>query len=173
MPICRICKAQLDKSKDDWIMPSKNYYYHKDCYNNWKNSKKETDAEWTSMIFDFLGKDLKVKYNKFMIDEQIKKYQKEHSFTVKGIYFALKYHYEIKKNKWEEAKGHGGIGIVPYVYQDSVNYWVEQERKKKGFLEALENQVKERADREVIKIKKPQQQKKKVRYELDDIGGEE
>ena len=35
---CRICKEKFDTSqliKDiDWVMPSKNWYYHKNCYDD-------------------------------------------------------------------------------------------------------------------------------------------
>jgi hypothetical protein len=39
MPQCRVCKEKIDKTKDDWIMPSKNYYYHKSCYKSWKKAE--------------------------------------------------------------------------------------------------------------------------------------
>ena len=93
-----------------------------------------------------------------------------HTKCYKGIYFALKYFYEVKKNAWD--KGHGGIGIVGYVYQDSVEYWTEQERKQRGFMEALEKQLEGRQTREVVKIKRPQTKKAKTKYSLDDVGGE-
>ena len=43
MPHCRICKVEIDKENDDWIMPSKNYYYHRKCYEDWKQSTPATD----------------------------------------------------------------------------------------------------------------------------------
>jgi hypothetical protein len=45
MPICRVCKQEIDKRKDNWIMPSRNYYYHKLCYADLKDVKKEKTQE--------------------------------------------------------------------------------------------------------------------------------
>ena len=40
MPECRICHMPIDKVRQkeniDWIMPSKGWYYHKECYETWK-----------------------------------------------------------------------------------------------------------------------------------------
>ena len=36
MAHCRICKEEIDKEKDDWIMPVNKWYYHRTCYEMWK-----------------------------------------------------------------------------------------------------------------------------------------
>ena len=37
---CRICKAKIDTdSSTNWVMPSKNYYYHKTCYDDFGKKK--------------------------------------------------------------------------------------------------------------------------------------
>lgn len=168
MAECRICHKPIDKNKTDWIMPSRNYYYHKECYDSWKNAARPEDEDWIPMIYDLLGKEMKVSYNYFLCETQRKKFIKENKFTNKGIYFTLKYFYEIKKNPWD--KGHGGIGIVPYTYKESTDYWINQENKKRGFMDAIEKQIMERSQREVIKIKKSQNNRNKAKYNLDDIG---
>ena len=155
----------IDKAKSDWIMPSQNWYYHKECYETWR-AAPSTDEEWIAMIFDFLARDLKVSYNYHLCKQQIENYWKKQKINPKGIYFALKYFYEIKKNPWE--KGHGGIGIVPYVIDDARAYWIEQERKKRGFMQQIEANAKEQT---VIRIARAQ--RKREKYNLDDIGGEE
>mgnify|MGYP003571246172 CR=1 FL=1 len=75
----------------------------------------------------------------------------------------MKYFYEVKHNPWV---GHGGLGIVPYVFTEAKNYWIEQERKKHGFMKALEEEEKEKV---VIKLTRKRESKEK--YNLDDIGG--
>ena len=99
-----------------------------------------------------------------MIEAQINKFVKENKCTIKGIFFTLKYFYQIKGNPWE--KGHGGIGIVPYVFEDAKAYWIAQEQKKRGFLKQLETEAKERT---VIKLTRPERRREK--YNLDEIGG--
>lgn len=167
MPECRFCHIQIDKTKEiegvDWIMPSKNWYYHKTCYDTWK-AAPATDEEWKLLIYDFLARDLKVKYNYHLCEAQIAKFWKENKINPKGIYFTLKYFYEIKNNSWE--KGHGGLGIVPWVFTDAKNYWIEQEKKKRGFLKTLESNLKEKT---IIRITKTQ--RKTEKYDLNSIGG--
>lgn len=167
MPECRICHYPIDKKPEtegiDWIQPSRGWYFHKTCYDTWK-AAPATDEEWVSMIFDFLARDMKVKYNYHLCKAQIEKFWKDNKINPKGIYFTLKYFYEVKHNSWE--KGHGGLGIVPWVFDDAKQYWIEQERKKRGFLKELEVQSKERS---VIKITR--KEKTRDKYNLDDIGG--
>ena len=167
MPECRICHLAIKKEKEkeniDWIMPSKNYYYHKKCYETWKETPT-SEQDWIDLIYDFLSRDLKVSYDYFKCSAQIKKFWKENKINPKGIYFTLKYFYEIKNNTW--SKGYGGLGIVPYVFTEAKNYWIEQERKKHGFIEQLEKQIKER---KVIKIKRQNQTKNK--YNLEEVEG--
>ena len=165
MPQCRICHYPIDIKKEiegvDWIRPSINYYYHVSCYNTWK-AAPSTDEEWVDMIFDFLARDMKVSYNYHMCKAQIDKFWKENKINPKGIYFTLKYFYEIKHNSWD--KSHGGLGIVPWVFNDAKAYWIEQETKKHGFLAAVEQQAKEKT---VIKITR--KNNKREKYNLDDI----
>ena len=170
MPKCRICHQLIDKNNNDWCMPSVNFYYHIKCYNDWKVSQPPIDDEWIPLIYDFLARDLKVSYNYYLCDSQRKKFIRENKFTNKGIYFTLKYFYEVKKNSWD--KGHGGIGIVPYAYKEATEYWTEQERRQRGFVDAIEKQLKERANRETVVIKRTQKKKNKAKYDLNDIGGE-
>ena len=164
---CRMCHMPIDKTKGenvDWIQPSKGWYYHKECYLTWK-AAPATDEDWILMIYDFLARDLKVKYDYFLCDAQIKKFWKDNKINPKGIFFSLKYFYEVKHNPWV---GHGGLGIVPYVFTEAKNYWIEQERKKHGFMKALEEEEKEKV---VIKLTRKRESKEK--YNLDDIGGVE
>ena len=167
MPECRICHMPIDKKMEkeniDWIMPSQNWYYHKECYDTWK-AAPATDDDWILMIYDFLARDIKVKYDYHMCQAQIENFWKKKKINPKGIYFTLKYFYQIKGNPWE--KGHGGIGIVPYVFEDAKAYWIAQEQKKRGFLKQLETEAKERT---VIKLTRPERRREK--YNLDEIGG--
>lgn len=165
-PQCRICHYPIDKTKEEgvvWIQPSKGWYFHKECYDTWK-AEPATDDDWVKMIFDFLARDLKVSYNYHLCMQQIENFWKKQRINPKGIYFSLKYFYEVKKHPWE--KGHGGIGIVPYVFDEAKTYWIEQERKKCGFMKELESQAKERA---IIKITRTERRREK--YNLDEIGG--
>ena len=152
MAKCRICGIEIDKEHDDWVMPSRNYYYHRQCYNEWKNAEFNDDDEYIDMIYDFIARDLKVSYNWHICEVQRKKFIKDHRMTNKGILFALKYFYEVRHGDWE--KGHGGIGIVPFIYNDSCAYWAAKERYSEGTIAEIERQMREAAERQKVTVKK-------------------
>ena len=101
MAQCRLCKIEIDKEKDDWVMPSRNYYNHKKCYENWKKAQPDNDEAYVDLIYDFIARDLKVTYDYWVCEAQRKKFLKE-KMTNKGILFALKYFYEVKHGDWEK-----------------------------------------------------------------------
>ena len=174
MAKCRLCNIEIDKSKDDWVMPSKNYYYHKQCYQNWKKAEPKNDEGYIDLIYDFIARDLKVTYDWWVCEAQRKKFTKEGKMSNKGILFALKYFYEIKHGDWE--KGHGGIGIIPFIYNDSCAYWAARERQSAGTIAEIERQMREAAERTKVQVKKqtPKKQKYKTDFSvLDDLEDEE
>ena len=161
MAKCRLCNIEIDKEKDDWVMPSKNYYYHRQCYKNWKKAELKDDEDYVDLIYDFIARDLKVTYDWWVCEAQRKKFVKE-KMTNKGILFALKYFYEVKHGDWE--KGHGGIGIVPFIYSDACAYWAARERQSAGTIAEIERQMREAAERKKVSISK---KKEKPKYEVD------
>lgn len=173
VPQCRICHGIIDKEKEregiDWIMPSRNWYYHVKCYNDWKVSSNRSDEDWVLLIYDLIKRDLKGDYNFFLCESQRKRFIKEHQYTNKGMYFALKYFYEVQGNDW--TKSHGSIGIIPYIYKEATEYWVSQEEKAKGLLAEIERQSKARAGRIHRTVSKPKKDKKPL-YNLDEIEGD-
>lgn len=168
---CRICKQKINRNLEiegvDWIMPSKNYFYHKKCYEDWKFSEPLKDEEWVHYIYDFLSRDLKVSYNYHLCEAQRKKFIKENKFTNKGIFFSLKYFYDIKNGDWK--KSHQSIGIIPYIYQEACSYWVTQNRKTNGICDAIEKQMRQAKERET-KIVYHKTAKKKAGIDLSIIG---
>ena len=160
---CRLCKEVIDRNTEvegvDWIMPKKNQFYHKSCYESWRAASPTEDEEWVEYIYDFISRDLKVKYDYFMCEAQRKKFLKENKMTNKGIFFTLKYFYELKHGDWD--KGHGGLGIVPYVYNEACNYWILKERESKGIVAQIERQMQEAKDREsrIVRKKKAKENK--------------
>ena len=66
------------------------------------------------------------------VKAQIKKFVEDYNYTYSGIMKALQYHYEIKGG--DKSKANGGIGIVPYVYQQAYEYhyklWLAQQKNK-------------------------------------------
>lgn len=167
MPKCRICKEVINKESNDWVMPSKNYYYHIKCYNDWKKTEPLEDAEWRPFIYDFLSRDLKVSYNYHMCEKQIDKYLKDYKMTAKGIYFSLKYFYEIKKGDWEKSRG--GLGIIPYIYNEACTYWVEQNSRSKNIIAEIESQIRAATQRKTQTVTQQKTKVKKFKVDLSSI----
>lgn len=91
------------------------------------------------------------------IRKQIKQYVDEYNFSYSGIRKTLIYFFEIKGNSLEKANG--GIGIVPYVYQNAHNYylalWQAQQKNENKIVEEYIPNIKE------VVIPRPQRQVKK------------
>ena len=66
------------------------------------------------------------------VRKQINQYIDEYGYTYSGIRKALIYFYEIKHN--DISKANGGIGIVPYCYQQAKDYyyslWLAQQKNE-------------------------------------------
>lgn len=166
MAECRVCKRQINKKEDDWIMPSKNYYYHKKCYENWKKAEPASDEEYKDLIYDFIKRDLKKNYDYWVCETQRKKFLKQ-KMTNKGIFFSLKYFYEVKHGDWE--KGHGGIGIVPFIYNDACAYWAARERQAEGTIAEIERQMIAASQRTKKVVRKKEIKPRKTVISLDAI----
>lgn len=176
--MCRECggrfNKELLKENEDWIMPSKNWYYHKDCYEAWvtKRSDKKNissiknDEEYIRDIFDYLSRDLKVSYDGGKVRSQINNFIKQGK-KAKGILFSLIYFYDIQNGDWNNSNG--GIGIVPYIYDDARAYWSEQKERQNDVLEKIEKQMRERRERETITIKR-KKETKRWKSHIEEIG---
>lgn len=171
---CRYCGQTFKKEEVDWIMPSKNFYYHTNCWLQKEKTKKQvgvqtvaTDEQWYKYTKDFLKKDLKIYCNWPKITTQRSSLKKK-GFTDKGIYLSLCYYYNVMKGDPEKAEG--GIGIVPYIYEEAEKYWREQYKKQKTILESLEKQKEQMENREEIVIKKNNANKPRWKSKIEEIG---
>ena len=178
---CRLCKQQFDTNKipkEDWTLIGQRSYYHSSCYNEWVKGKQTvtssvTDEDfWRESLIDYLYRDIKMSIDFSKLDNQWRAFIKpERKMTPKGVYFAVRYYYDVVKGSPEKAQG--GIGIVPNIYSDSAQYWVDLENRKSGTLEAIIQQIKEREARPVQTIKKINKPiKPKEKWSLDNIEGE-
>ena len=103
------------------------------------------------------------------IKQQIKKYVEEYGYTYSGIMKALIYYYEIKGNKFDFAKTNGGIGIVPFVYQEAQQYFKDLERKQKQIKKAGEKQTK--VVEKIIEISIPEAEECRPHINVESLEG--
>lgn len=107
-----------------------------------KKTKDELDKE---ALEEYIMKLFNDSYINPRIRKQIKQYKDEYNFTYSGIHKALVYFYDVKGNSIEKAKG--GIGIVPFIYQDAYNYyfslWQAQQKNENKVIEMYIPTIKE------------------------------
>lgn len=135
---CRICKQEIDtkvaEEGKDWLMRSKGWYYHTSCWEKYTNKQElKTSEEWFDLIFDIIVRDLHSSYEYFKIKAQCDKMVAQGK-TMKGIYFTTYWYFVLEK---KEYKPEFGLGIIPYVYDQSTMYWAEREKKEKGILNEI------------------------------------
>lgn len=172
MVMCRACKQRFNRNDPnltegvDYVKPSKNMYYHKICYDDYQTSKLDihaakSDEVWFDAAWDYLRKELKHSFNFIKVKKQWLSFL-NNKMTAKGLYFSLRYFYEVKKGDVEKSEN--GIGIIPHIYQESCEYWFEREARMRRICQAIEQQILEAEKQKVITVKliKPQKAEKSL-----------
>lgn len=172
---CRFCKqpiiAEEDEEGKTWITRSKNYYYHIDCWEKYINDRQSErrDEDWFDLVVDLITRELKKEYEYFKIKAQFDKFIKE-KMTGKGIYYTFYYIFLVLKKEYKEEFG---IGLIPFMYDQSIKYWAEEEKKKKGIMDQIRKIQEARMAITVIKKSRANGKKKSVEVpdfdDLDDL----
>ena len=151
--ICAFCKKPLSKKDANCVMLNNSKYVHKECQ-ALEESREKTDRE---KLEDYIKTLFSLTYIEPRVKAQNKKYVEEYNYTYSGMQKALYYFYEIKGG--DKSKANGGIGIIPYVYQDAYNYhynlWLAQQKNKDVEIQLYVPQIKE------IGIPRPERKVKK------------
>ena len=141
---CIYCKKKFDRDKYPFVQVSNRRYAHTECSMS-DDQKKAKDEQDKEALHNYIMKLFNTTYVDARIQKQIKQYVDEYNFTYSGIHKALIYFFEVKGNSLEKANG--GIGIVPYVYQNAYNYfyelWLAQQKNKDVQIELYQPRVKE------------------------------
>ena len=117
---CPICNQHFDANLEPFVMINTRRYAHKTCAEvaEQNKTKEQKDKELLeNYIKDLFG----INSITPKIKKQIDTFHKEKNYSYSGMYKSLKYHFEIRKNSIEKANG--GIGIIPYVWNDALIYW--------------------------------------------------
>ncbi len=119
---CTVCGQQFDRDKIQAVKASARRYAHYSCKPDGElvPLAETVDAELIELetyIVDLLGDD----YNPARVKKQIKDFKQSYGYSYSGMLKTLKWFYEIKGN--HKSKANGGIGIIPFVYKDALNYY--------------------------------------------------
>ena len=142
---CPVCGKYFYRSETPFVEYKKRYY-HKECYSVLKAEAKEEEA-LHEFIKDLFGVDFVSARIKKQINDMVANYGYKHS----GILGTLKYWYEIKHNSL--VKSNGGIGIVPFIYDQAKDYYERLYQAKIANLDIKQEDIEIKTT--VVKIKKP------------------
>ena len=108
---CPYCGQSFQRENTEYIQLGRRYA-HKEC------------ADIVNQIHDYMSHKLGQGYSKTKVETQIKNFVSKEGMSIDAIYKTLIYWYEIKKSSTDQANG--GIGIVPYVYNEYLLYTKNQ-----------------------------------------------
>lgn len=117
---CPICNKQFDANKEEFVMVNSRRYAHKACAQTAEENKTQEQKD-KEVLEKYIKELFGINCISAKIKKQIDTYRKENNYSYSGIYKTLKYFYEVKGNTIEKANG--GIGIVPWVYDQAFLYW--------------------------------------------------
>lgn len=136
---CQYCEKQIDRNIEPFETKNKKYY-HANCFHI-----HEMSAQHRRELIDYICQLYEIEApNGFMV-KQIKTFQDEYKYTLKGIEFALRYFHDVMGNDIEAD----GIGIVPFIYNDAKKYYMTINDVRESTLRALEQ---EPSKVEIVKI---------------------
>lgn len=151
--ICQYCKKPMNRKDDDCAPLGNGKYAHKKCIEI-EDSRELTEQE---KLERYIMKLFNIDYVNQRIKRQINDYIKQYNYSYSGIRKSLVYWYEVKGNSIDKANG--GIGIVPYIYQDAYRYYYALwEAKQKNSNKDIESY---KSKEIVIHIPAPQRNIKK------------
>jgi hypothetical protein len=112
---CPYCEQKFDKEE---AYEYKKKYYHPKCFEQWEQEKTHRQE-----LIKYICELFRIDAPTGIILKQIKDFQEDYKYKLKGMELALRYFHETLGNRPQEGSG---IGIVPFVYEDAKNYYIKQ-----------------------------------------------
>ena len=142
---CLFCGEQFDRDSVEFVQV-KNRYAHKECFDKAEASKSQEEKDLKELE-EYIMKMFNETFVNARIRQQIKRMREQYNYSYSGILKSLIYFFDIRRNTIEKANG--GIGIVPYVYEDARKYYYDlymaqkrNEDKKVGELVSKGREIK-------------------------------
>lgn len=117
---CKYCGAQFDRNSVPFVEVGSRRYAHKKCAEEIEQSKSQEEKDYENLE-KYIKEIFKTKTVSARIKKQIKDFHEEYQYTYSGIQKTLYWWFELKGGSLEKANN--GIGIVPFVYQDALDYF--------------------------------------------------
>ena len=130
--ICSVCGERFDRDKIEAVPTTARRYAHATCVMQQGSLEQKAKAEQIladqareiqdlANLEDYIKNLFNIETISRKIRQQINKFHNEDHYTYSGILKSLIYFYEVKGNSLE--KSNGGIGIVPYIYEEAKVYY--------------------------------------------------
>ena len=116
---CLYCGQQFDRNAEPCVK-IKTRYAHTACAEKHESEIPQEQKDLQALK-DYIVQKFGNYANWALVNKQIKSYKEENNYTYRGILKSLQYWYDIKKNDISKAKG--GIGIIPYIYNQALDYY--------------------------------------------------
>lgn len=192
-PICPYCGKEVIRDSEDSIKNEiqgldTRCYYHKKCHDSaqiipkheWpykiqkaKIKQNERDI-WAEEIYDYLLKTQRIKPNMVLIKSQMSNFEKK-GYKPQGMFMSIRYFYEVSNKGKKDDKSNGGIGIVPFVYEQAKIYWETTVIKNREIGQKIAEQIEKIKQQPIKEINYNQQRRKQKRRapSLEEIGLED
>lgn len=118
---CLFCGEQFYREDVEFVQV-KNRYAHKECFDKAEANKSQEEKDLKELE-EYIMKMFNETFVNARIRQQIKRMREQYNYSYSGILKSLIYFFEIRRNSIEKANG--GIGIVPYVYEDARKYYYD------------------------------------------------
>ena len=153
MPFRYRCKDMIDNI-DVVKINGKNF--HTTCSQIYQDSQELN--EYICNLFDYIKPGPRIL-------TQIKQFTQENGYTHKGIQRTLQYFYEVQNNTIQ--KSNGGIGIVPYMYNEAQAYYQRINKAAEKMSENIHSPKTRTVD--IASVQQRNQIKKKQEIDLSSL----
>lgn len=119
---CVYCQNIFDRDKLPFVQISERRYAHKECADKFQSQKSQDEKDYDALA-DYIEKLFGVGYISAKIAKQIKDMRTTYGYTYSGMLGTLMYWYEVRGGVLEKANG--GVGIVPYKYDEAKEYYLK------------------------------------------------
>ena len=116
---CVYCGITFDRDIIPCVSVGRRYA-HIECSVEHENNKTQDEKD-REELEEYIRNLLGASYNYLRIRQQLKIYYEQYKYTSANMLKALTYAFEVKKNNIDKANG--GIGIIPYVYNEALLYY--------------------------------------------------
>ena len=113
---CAICEGMFHK--DELTVKSQKKYCS-ECLVIKEEESLKYKTDW-DLLFEYICKLYNIEKPTGMMFQQMKSYRQDYDYTNIGMYYTLKYYYDVLENNVMDDTG---LGIIPYYYDKAKNHY--------------------------------------------------